>query len=880
MIAITCLAQPRQGGETCATAVQIPGIPFQDNGQTGQSDNCAGQPYRDVFYQFTAVTPGQYTAAMCGSPTNGYLKIWPQNACCTTLLYSADVGCGDDPVINFPLISGQSVIFECGSATLTPTPEPYAFQLSGPAPPACTGTAQLNSTALAFPATYVNLQSQLSFTLTNTGAGNLCVDSIRTNGYIWSISPSSFQLSPSALQLVTVTFAPTFAHEFLGTVEIFSSDAATPLDSILLEGTACLEVVTPLSPVLRDANAPNSVYFEAPFVAENPDQEYAIELVSQNEWLDYPFGTSNQAVWATAAQWGIGSAGLISGLLPSAPYAIRFQARDCTGAQLAGPITNGQSGAEIVVANPGLTLKVLNDSTLQLNWDGVCKDTSGNAVANQAWIINRSSFADSVPLPWVTLDPYDSVYTFQIASAREFFSIEPVAMNHWAGGRPFIAWPPNGARVAGWQDVILKDALHEAEWDSFRIEADSAGWNVVLGSSDPTLTNLQSDRGTYYDLTSLGTGAHTITATVLNRQGSEVSTSIAVNSVQSPYATFTATYDSTHRIFTLSEAGTVIPSGSAQTATLWRFSHVGERYGPAVTIPWSPDFDSLMIVWADPKVDHPPVYADDPPPTAPEENGGVTPKSEQAPVKWRYMRCCCRDMTLNYSAGETEPYKNGKGKRGPIVTCDAKSGYFEIGFGVEVTINYDWILSEAPGECTQGQDAKGTRTISTGTCSNQDHSCTTTSTEIRCKFKVGHPETQYCYSTTDDGFGDDGFGMAEQIGHTDGRNRGPSRDQSKLRPDIKKVRTAGKASGVSRWFDPAVESGTLAINHCIHDVAQNKFFARADPPCDSEMPCCLMWGTAWDVTLCKTEDVCFATPAPPTLDPITPPDGGCPALAP
>ncbi len=871
------------GGESCATATVVPGVPFMAVGQMGLVEDCLGLPMRDVFYVFTPTVTGQYTAGTCGSFSDTYLRVWTGGVCCAGASLSDDNGCGDDGQLTTLLIAGVPAYFEMGYV-VGGAPGGAVFTLTGSLPPPCSGTLQLSATDLSYAPIHVGASSSQQVTVTNaSGSSDLCVNRIRTNGSIWTVTPDSFLLAPGSQQIIQITFAPTFAHDFLGTVEIFTSDPSLPLDSILLEGTACLEVVTPPQPVLRDANAPGAAYFEPPYHPDNSDQEYAIEMVGSGQWVNYPAGVSDVPVWALSHEWGIESGCCLSGLAPGMPFQIRFHARDCTGQQATGPIAIGMSPPEIVLDDFDLTVKVLNDSTLQLSWNGMCPDTGGAPVANHGWRVLRSGNAQDSLTHWLTLDPLDSAYTFSYQQDREFYAIEPIPLDHWLGPRPFISWPPAGARVAGWQEIILKDALHKSEWDSFRIEADSNGTSILLGSSDGNTTSLMQQFGTFSNLSRLGSGARIITASIVDHSGDTYAPAVTVYPVEMPYANFTATYDSLDQIFTLTETGTVIPGGSAQVSTLWRFSHVGERYGPVVRVPWSPDFDSLMIVFADPQVNNPPLYTDDIPQMNPEENGGLQPETQQTPVEWRYIACCCVDMILSYSADPSDGNysKSGyKGKRGPLMTCDA-NGNFEIGLAFEVQVNYEWRFAPAPGSCTCGQDAKGTRVISTGKCSNENHACTVTKVDTVCKFNEARPRIRYCYSASPDtGFGNDGFGPADMLGQTEGRNRGP-RDAAGMKGGRERARKEGKASGNTRWYDPAMEKGKLGVNECIRVEAQNMFFARADPSCDSEMPCCIMWETSWDVTICRSEDGCHVAPGPaPVLTPLTPPAGGCPALKP
>ena len=112
----SAMAQPRQGGETCATARLVSSIPYSDSGVLGQTDDCAGMPYFDVFYRLTASVSGTYTFNMCNSYGDTYLRIWTGGTCCSGSSVSDDDACGGlDPQTSVVLNLNQVVYIECGS---------------------------------------------------------------------------------------------------------------------------------------------------------------------------------------------------------------------------------------------------------------------------------------------------------------------------------------------------------------------------------------------------------------------------------------------------------------------------------------------------------------------------------------------------------------------------------------------------------------------------------------------------------------------------------------------------------------------------------------------------------------------------------------------
>jgi hypothetical protein len=386
---------------------------------------------------------------------------------------------------------------------------------------------------------------------------------------------------------------------------------------------------------------------------------------------------------------------------------------------------------------------------------------------------------------------------------------------------------------------------------------------------------IPNQRGCLVDFNRLGNGPQTITAIIVDHEAHIATDDISVTVVDEPFATFDATFDDVHLHFDLTETGTVIPSGFTQAGTLWLCSHVGERYGSNSQIPWEPAFDSLMLVMALPQLNEGLLHDETYMQHSPSDFGGVQPSTTQTPVRWSYIQCCCISMNLNSSGQSEGTYDGAKRNLGAIANCDARAKTFAIGFAFEVELTLGYIASETGGDCSWGQDAKGTRVFSTGTCKNATDACVAAKTDTITK---KHNGVNYPFTgDTGGGFGNDGHGP-KTGGSVGGRNRG-YRDQSGL-PGKDKVKKAGKAEGTTRWWDWPAEFGSLANRQCVRDHAQNSFFAVAEPPCNSEMPCCLMWNIEWDVTICMKQNGCVVTQTtPPTLTPITP-AGGCPALAP
>ncbi|HNW90180.1 MAG TPA: GEVED domain-containing protein, partial [Bacteroidales bacterium] len=103
--------------ETCTGAVSISNysLPYSFSGILGCTNDCASYPYNDVFFAFTPLYTGSYTADMAGSDGNTEMKLWGSGCCGTQLAYDDNSAGGYDPSITYTLTGGTTYYFECGS---------------------------------------------------------------------------------------------------------------------------------------------------------------------------------------------------------------------------------------------------------------------------------------------------------------------------------------------------------------------------------------------------------------------------------------------------------------------------------------------------------------------------------------------------------------------------------------------------------------------------------------------------------------------------------------------------------------------------------------------------------------------------------------------
>jgi hypothetical protein len=128
-----------QGGETWETATVIPSLPFFDAGHLGQTDDCDGVPYCDVFYTYTAVASGEHLFDMCNGAAEfyGQLRVWvnPTAPCMAPAYYDAVDECSNSqPRMTVNLNAGDVAVIECGTGFpwIPCNGQSYVLSVDGP----------------------------------------------------------------------------------------------------------------------------------------------------------------------------------------------------------------------------------------------------------------------------------------------------------------------------------------------------------------------------------------------------------------------------------------------------------------------------------------------------------------------------------------------------------------------------------------------------------------------------------------------------------------------------------------------------------------------------------------------------------------------------
>ncbi len=102
--------------------------------------------------------------------------------------------------------------------------------------PGLTGALPVNTTTLNFPEAYVTGSSTMNFTITNF-FDSAATGAITSNNPVFTVNPSTFNIAGGQNQAFTVTFAPTAAQNYTGTLTINSNLVNHPSITVNLAGT-------------------------------------------------------------------------------------------------------------------------------------------------------------------------------------------------------------------------------------------------------------------------------------------------------------------------------------------------------------------------------------------------------------------------------------------------------------------------------------------------------------------------------------------------------------------------------------------------------------------------------------------------------------------
>lgn len=158
--------------------------------------------------------------------------------------------CLGSPEVTIDLPEGMAVAMTIGNTGEENGFSGYLdeFRLSGIARDpwefnVCTGRIQVSTETLNFGNILLPYSRSLFMTITNTGVGQLWVDSIKTTDPCFSVAPSGFTLLPGSTRLLSVTFKPTATGTVNALLNIFSKDPNIPLKSITLSGTGYTQTI-------------------------------------------------------------------------------------------------------------------------------------------------------------------------------------------------------------------------------------------------------------------------------------------------------------------------------------------------------------------------------------------------------------------------------------------------------------------------------------------------------------------------------------------------------------------------------------------------------------------------------------------------------------
>jgi len=725
--------------------------------------------------------------------------------------------------------------------------------------PVCGGTLQAPPMLIML-TTYVGMSTMMSFPITNTGAEPLCIDSLRTNGHIFTASVPPLQLGPGEGFVVDVVFSPTFEYDFEGEVTIYHAQATQAKTKVMLLATACTPASPPPPPILHTAGSPHHLYFSMPWDPLNSETtKYAVEYSSDG------FATSNwvapspamyppDPVFVTLGMWGQGGRGVISGLAPAASYEVRLRTQDCAGTVAIGPSAMmATEPAFDLVTDPDLTIQVVHPDSVRLSWNPVITESLGRNVQGLTWGVYFGTLIDLSDDLIGTTTTGSYVFGDVDSLQQGYFVVRALGEEVLNQPHPFISWPPANSELAGLNTVVIQDYLHQSLWDSFTVVLDPETDAILLGSSHRNPWDLAEKNAVAYDFSAVTPGPHTIRATVFDPSAGSFTSDIHIIARSLFQRDFNVNWDQLRYLYLLDTVGVTWQMPYAPTDVLWETSK-GQRYGSPAVVEYEPTnpLDSLVLI----KIKIPTLQRylseyDDWFDDNTQEFAGV---EQEEPVKVPKVNisCCCDNLEIRTAGVSDGTYCGQKNvPLGATVTC--AGGNYEVSFAFEVVLTLKYFISEVPADCYWGQDAKGDRSAEIGTCKNG--AFVPLKPPDREEFHKEYGGVEYPRGGA--AYGNDDYRPDRH---------GGTLDQSQ------------QIRGKVRWWDkPGVEGplpgGGLAIRYTANDA----FFARADPQCQPvNIECCRSWEIVWDVTFCA--DCSIIQTTPPTFQneqtPLT-----CPALA-
>ncbi len=288
-----------------------------------------------------------------------------------------------------------------------------------------------SSDTLEFPVTYVGQTSTLDLVFSNSTATASQLVSIESAGAIFFATPSSFSIPAEGSITVTMSFSPTFTHDFVSTLAIRVDGIESP-ELILVEGTSCRQLLPPSPPHLYQCGSPNHIYFSLGWDENDRFTEYAVEISTNDfatsQYLDLPFGIRNDPAFYAADSWGIFGTGVIGSLGPATTYRVRVIARDKLGMELISQTAELITYADHFLVRPELTITVVSDSTILLHWDGEMTDTTGAELINGGWLVLSGAGLDAIS-DTITRT-FDNFIELQIDTfVSRFFAVDRIVSN-------------------------------------------------------------------------------------------------------------------------------------------------------------------------------------------------------------------------------------------------------------------------------------------------------------------------------------------------------------------------------------------------------------------------------------------------------------------
>ncbi|MFC2085179.1 choice-of-anchor D domain-containing protein, partial [Bacteroidota bacterium] len=385
--------------------------------------------------------------------------------------------------------------------------------VNGNGVPNPTATITISSNSINFGDVTVDQQADLQLTITNTGTADLVVTNFTSDDDAFSISSTSFTLSPAADKQVTITFIPTEARSYSATLTITSNAANAPggITSITISGNG----IPAAAPVIELSS--NTINFGDVTVNQQSDQNLTISNTGTADLVVLNITSDNNVFTVNLTSFTISQGSDQQVTITFLPTEVTSYSGTITiqsnASNAAGGITSiTVSGNGITAAAPVIELSsnTINFGDVTVNQESdqqLTVENTGSAdlvVTNitsddNAFTVNPTSFTvnqGSNQQVTITFTPTD------VTSYSGTITIQNNASNA-SGGNTSVAVNGNGIALPSAEISLSNSTL---DFGSVELNQ-SSSQNITInstGDAELSITNISSSDGAFTsDKTSL-----------------------------------------------------------------------------------------------------------------------------------------------------------------------------------------------------------------------------------------------------------------------------------------------------------------------------------------------------------------------------------------